>query len=52
VPVESTKQSTDADSTTKSEETKQNTLYQMMGGKPAVFNKSIAEKRMDFELNQ
>lgn len=51
VPVVSTKQSTE-DSLAKSEETKQNTLYQMMGGKPANFNKSIAEKRMDFELNQ
>jgi hypothetical protein len=52
VPVESSKLSTEAESTPKAEETKQSTLYQMMGGKPTNFNKSIAEKRMDFELNQ
>lgn len=60
VPVESfshAKQSTDVsqqDSSTKSEkeESKSGTLYQMMGGKPSTLGKSIAEKRMDFELNQ
>ena len=54
VPVESAyhqKQIESEDSTQK-EESKQGTLFQMMGGKQNNYNKSIAEKRMDFELNQ